>query len=58
VKVNVDVMISKNSSKPLIAIVARDKDFLGASVLVLEGYANLETTEVVACCEGLVWLVT
>jgi hypothetical protein len=54
VKVNVDVMISKNSSKPSIAIVARDKDFLGASMLVLEGYANPETTEVVACCEGLV----
>ena len=34
---------------------ARDEDdnFLGVSTLNLEGYTELETTEVVACHEGL-----
>jgi hypothetical protein len=38
-KVNVDVVISKNSSNASAAAVARDEDgnFLGASALVLEG---------------------
>ena len=34
-KVNVDVAISKNSSKASTTVVTRDEDFLGASVLVL-----------------------
>jgi len=54
-KVNVDVTISKNSSKASIATVARDKNgnFLGALSLILEGCTDPEITEVVACHEGL-----
>jgi hypothetical protein len=54
-KVNVDAAISKNSSNTSAAAVARDEDgnFLGASALVLEGCADPETTEVVACRKGL-----
>ena len=54
-KVNVDAAIFKNSSKASATAVARDEDgnFLGASALDLEGYVDPETTEVVACREGL-----
>jgi hypothetical protein len=54
-KVNVDTVISKNSSKALAVAVARDEDgnFLGASALILEGCADPEITEVVVCREGL-----
>jgi len=51
----VDTTISKNSSNASAAAVVRDEDgnFLGASTLVLEGCADAETAEVVACCKGL-----
>jgi ribonuclease HI len=52
---NVDAAISKNSSKASATAVSRDEEgnFLGASVLVLEGCADPETVEVMACREGL-----
>jgi ribonuclease HI len=54
-KVNVDVAISKNSSKASAAAVARGEDgnFLGASHIGPGGLRRPENTEVVACCEGL-----
>ena len=46
-----DAVISKKSRKASAVAVARDEDgnFLGALALVLEGCADPETTEVVAC---------
>ena len=50
-----DAAISKNSSNASAAAVASDEDrnFLSTSALVLEGCADPETAEVVACREGL-----
>jgi hypothetical protein len=45
----------KNRAKASAAAVAKDEDsnFLGMSTLILEGCADPETTEVVACHKGL-----
>jgi hypothetical protein len=47
--------LQKNQAKASAAAVAKDEDsnFLGMSTLILEGCADPETTEVVACHKGL-----
>lgn len=54
-KINTDAAVSKNSKLATAAAVARDGEgnFVGASVLVLEGITNAEVAEVMACREGL-----
>lgn len=54
-KINVDAALSKNTGKVVAAAVARDgsRVFLGASALVIEGTAEPETVEALACREGL-----
>lgn len=54
-KINVDAAISKNMNMASAATIVRDggDQFLGASTLVVEGCADPETMEVVACREGL-----
>jgi ribonuclease HI len=54
-KINVDAAISKNTNRASAAAIVRDGgvQFLGASALVVDGCVDLETMEVVACCEGL-----
>jgi ribonuclease HI len=54
-KINVDAALSKNTSKGALAAVARSVDgtFLGASVVVVEGFTDPEVLEVMACREGL-----
>ena len=50
-KINVDAAISKNSRKASAGAVARDEDgnFLGASLLVLEGCVDAQVAVAVAC---------
>ncbi|KAK1648736.1 hypothetical protein QYE76_066541 [Lolium multiflorum] len=54
-KVNVDAVVSKNSSIAVIVAVAWSTagEFLGASSIVLKGLSNPETLEALACREGL-----
>jgi hypothetical protein len=54
-KINVDVVISKNMGRASVAAVARDQagKFLGASGMVLEGIIDVKTAEAIACKEGL-----
>ncbi|TVU05993.1 hypothetical protein EJB05_49180, partial [Eragrostis curvula] len=54
-KVNiVDAALSKNRSIAACAAVARSKtgEFLGASVVVMDGIMNAEVSEALACGEG------
>lgn len=55
VKINIDVATSKNSSKAVVAAIARDAvgNFLGASALVIHGLSDAEIVEAIACREGL-----
>jgi ribonuclease HI len=55
VKVNVDAAVSKNFPAAAISAVARDEggQFLGASVVVLQGVSDPESLEAMACREGL-----
>jgi ribonuclease HI len=54
-KVNVDVVLSKNSCTATMAAITRDEAgcFQGASVIVMHGISDPETAEVMACREGL-----
>ncbi|TVU41435.1 hypothetical protein EJB05_14952, partial [Eragrostis curvula] len=54
-KVNVDAAMSKNRSIAACAAVARTEsgDFLGASVIIMEGALNPKVAEVLACREGM-----
>jgi hypothetical protein len=54
-KINVDAAIVKTSDLSAAVAVARDEagNFLGASVLVLEGITSPEVVETIACREGL-----
>jgi ribonuclease HI len=54
-QINVDAAISKNMNRASAAAIVRDGggQFLGASALVVEGCADPETMEVVACRECL-----
>jgi ribonuclease HI len=55
VKVNVDAAVSKNFPAAAISVVARDEagQFLGASVVILQGVSDHESLEAMACREGL-----
>lgn len=54
-KVNVDAALAKNSDHSATCAVARDeaKNFLGASMLVLDGLTTPEVVETIACREGM-----
>jgi hypothetical protein len=53
-KINMDVVLSKNSCIVTVEAIARDEagTFLGVSV-VMDGVSGLETAEKLACREGL-----
>jgi len=55
VKINVDAALAKNSTKVTMAAVPRDEagNFVGASVLVMEGISDSEMAEAMACREGM-----
>jgi len=55
VKINVDAVLSKNTSTASAATIARDEDgrLMGASALVLRGIVVPEVMESIACREGM-----
>ena len=55
VKINIDTALSKNTSTPSVAAIARDGDgqFMGASALVLQEIIGPEVMQSIACREGM-----